>query len=232
MILTCWDRSFLFGDSRPRLRGVRTASIIEDDSANAFVACAADFVSGKYIINLLSQGHCVLSYHMLGRALGLIETRGLIGAIVATDAAAKGAAVVITSVELTDATFLTLKIEGDPTRLAQVFDNLLSNATKYAPDSTINITLSTQDDHAHIEFSDQGPGIPTDDLPNIFTRFYRVPNHNQSVRGTGLGLFICRQIINAHHGEITAVSKLGEGTTFHIYLPILNHKTGEDNQES
>ena len=124
-----------------------------------------------------------------------------------------------------------LKIEADPTRLAQVFDNLLSNAIKYAPDSTITITLNSQDDHAHIEFSDQGPGIPTEDLPNIFTRFYRVPSRNKSVRGTGLGLFICRQIINAHQGEITAVSKLGEGTTFHIYLPILNHNSGEDNPE-
>lgn len=116
-----------------------------------------------------------------------------------------------------------LKIEADPTRLAQVFDNLISNATKYAPQSTINITLNTQDEHAHIEFSDQGPGIPAEALPNIFTRFYRVPSSNPSVRGTGLGLYICRQIVNAHQGEITAVSKLGEGTTFHIYLPILNH---------
>ena len=121
-----------------------------------------------------------------------------------------------------------LKVQADPTRLAQVFDNLLSNAVKYAPDSTVNITLSTQDDHAHIEFSDQGPGIPAEDLPNIFTRFYRVPNQNRSVRGTGLGLFICRRIIHAHEGEITAESKFGEGTTFHIYLPIMNHKSGED----
>ena len=125
-----------------------------------------------------------------------------------------------------------LKIEADPTRLAQVFDNLISNAIKYAPESAITITLDTQDDHAHIIFSDQGPGIPTEDLPNIFTRFYRVPSRNKSVRGTGLGLFICRQIINAHQGEITAVSKLGEGTTFHIYLPILNHRSGEDNSKS
>ena len=125
-----------------------------------------------------------------------------------------------------------LKIEADPTRLAQVFDNLISNAIKYAPESNITITLNTQDDHAHIQFSDQGPGIPTEDLPNIFTRFYRVPSRNKSVRGTGLGLFICRQIINAHQGEITAVSKLGEGTTFHIYLPILNHNSGEANPES
>jgi len=125
-----------------------------------------------------------------------------------------------------------LKIEADPTRLAQVFDNLISNAIKYAPDSSISISLDSQDDHAHIEFSDQGPGIPTEDLPNIFTRFYRVPSRNRSVRGTGLGLFICRQIINAHQGEITAVSKLGEGTTFHIYLPVLNNKSGEANPES
>lgn len=124
-----------------------------------------------------------------------------------------------------------LKVQADPTRLAQVFDNLLSNAVKYAPGSTVNITLGTQDDHAHIEFSDQGPGIPDEDLPNIFTRFYRVPNQNRAVRGTGLGLFICRRIIHAHEGEITAESKYGEGTTFHIYLPIMNHGSGEDGKQ-
>jgi len=125
-----------------------------------------------------------------------------------------------------------LKIEADPTRLAQVFDNLISNAIKYAPNSTVDITLDTEDGYAHIKFSDQGPGIPDEALPNIFTRFYRVPNQNRSVRGTGLGLFICRQIVTAHRGQIIAVSKLGEGTTFHIYLPILNHKIEEQNRES
>jgi signal transduction histidine kinase len=125
-----------------------------------------------------------------------------------------------------------LKVKADPTRLVQVFDNLLSNAVKYAPDSTVKVSLSSQDEHAHIEFSDQGPGIPAEDLPNIFTRFYRVPNQNSAIRGTGLGLFICRRIINAHEGEITAESKLGEGTTFHIYLPIMNHNTGEAIEQS
>lgn len=124
-----------------------------------------------------------------------------------------------------------LIVQADPTRLVQVFDNLLSNAVKYAPYSTVNVTLSMQDDHAHIEFSDQGPGIPAEDLPNIFTRFYRVPNQNKSIRGTGLGLFICRRIINAHQGEITAESKFGEGTTFHIYLPIMNDNAGEDHRQ-
>jgi signal transduction histidine kinase len=127
-------------------------------------------------------------------------------------------------VELKD---FPLKVNADQTRLVQVFDNLLTNAVKYAPNSTVNVTLSEQDDHAHIEFSDHGPGIPDEDLPNIFTRFYRVPNQNKAIRGTGLGLFICRRIINAHDGEITAESKLDEGTTFHIYLPIMNDNTGE-----
>jgi signal transduction histidine kinase len=125
-----------------------------------------------------------------------------------------------------------IKVWADQTRLVQVFDNLLSNAVKYAPDSTVNVTLSKQDEHAHIEFSDQGPGIPTEDLPNIFTRFYRVPNQNKAIRGTGLGLFICRRIINAHEGEITAESKLGAGTIFHIYLPIMNHNSGEAIEQS
>jgi signal transduction histidine kinase len=120
-----------------------------------------------------------------------------------------------------------LQVNADPTRLAQVFDNLLSNAVKYAPGSKVNITLRSQDNQAHIAVSDDGPGIPEENLPNIFTRFYRVPNQNRTIRGSGLGLFICRRIINAHQGEITAESKPGEGTTFHIFLPLLNHNSGE-----
>ncbi len=120
-----------------------------------------------------------------------------------------------------------LQVQADPTRLAQVFDNLLSNVVKYAPGSNVNITLSSQDNQAHIAVSDNGPGIPEENLPNIFSRFYRVPNQNRSVRGSGLGLFICRRIINAHEGEITAESNFGEGTTFHIYLPLMNHNSGE-----
>ncbi len=120
-----------------------------------------------------------------------------------------------------------LQVQADPRRLAQVFDNLISNVVKYAPGSKVNITLSSQDNQAHIAVSDNGPGIPEENLPNIFSRFYRVPNQNRSVRGSGLGLFICRRIINAHEGEITAESNFGEGTTFHIYLPLMNHNSGE-----
>jgi signal transduction histidine kinase len=120
-----------------------------------------------------------------------------------------------------------LKVQADPTRLSQVFDNLISNATKYAPGSPVRITLTTNNNTARISFIDHGPGIPPIHLPNIFTRFYRVPNQNRSVPGTGLGLFICRRIINAHGGEIIAESQLGVGTTFHIDLP-LDQKTSQE----
>ena len=111
-------------------------------------------------------------------------------------------------------------VNADPTRLAQVFNNLLSNAAKYAPNSLVKIELETEGPLAHICISDNGPGISPDHLENIFMRFYRIPNQTTSVRGTGLGLFICRRIVRAHHGEITVESKLGVGTTFHIYLPL------------
>lgn len=113
-----------------------------------------------------------------------------------------------------------LQIQADPTRLGQVFDNILSNATKYAPGSPIIITLTQNDQTAVIAIRDQGPGIPEQHVAKLFQRFYRVPDGNTSVRGTGLGLYICRKLIQAHHGEIFALSTLGQGTTFVINLPL------------
>lgn len=113
-----------------------------------------------------------------------------------------------------------LKIPVDPARLAQVFDNLLTNAAKYAPGVLITISLYKDDTMAKIDVRDEGPGIASEHLDQIFKRFYRVPSNSTTVRGTGLGLFICRQIIRAHGGDIKVESKLGEGTTFHICLPL------------
>jgi signal transduction histidine kinase len=112
-----------------------------------------------------------------------------------------------------------LQVFADPTRLAQVFDNILGNAIKYAPGSPIAITVNKVEDMAHISIRDYGPGIPAEHIEQIFQRFYRIPEHSTSARGTGLGLYICRKIIQAHSGKITAEANLGEGTTFHIYLP-------------
>jgi len=112
-----------------------------------------------------------------------------------------------------------LIIQADPTRLSQVFDNLISNAVKYAPGSTLTIMVESEDKQAHISFRDTGPGIPEEHLESIFKRFYRLAEHSSLARGSGLGLFICRQIINAHRGKIFVESNLGKGATFHIYLP-------------
>ena len=113
-----------------------------------------------------------------------------------------------------------ISIQADATRLAQVFDNLLVNAVKYAPGAQITVTLDIVGDRAHVIVRDTGPGISPEHMERLFQRFYRVPGNTASVRGTGLGLYICRQLVNAHNGEITVESKVGEGTTFHIYLPI------------
>jgi len=113
-----------------------------------------------------------------------------------------------------------LQIQADPTRLAQIFDNLMGNAAKYAPGSLIELVLDTQDQMARIQVCDHGPGIEQEHLEHLFKRFYRVPGKSTSLRGTGLGLFICRQIAQAHHGDIKVESKVGEGTTFTILLPI------------
>jgi signal transduction histidine kinase len=110
-------------------------------------------------------------------------------------------------------------IYGDGVRLAQVFENLFTNAIKYAPGSPIDILLRQVGDHVLISFLDRGPGIPKESLPLIFERFYRVRGE-KTVTGTGLGLYICKQIIQAHRGKIWAESTPGQGTTFIIELPL------------
>jgi two-component system sensor histidine kinase VicK len=103
-------------------------------------------------------------------------------------------------------------------RIAQVFENLFNNAIKYAPGSPIAVSLEQQGKKFLVSFADKGPGIPPDSLPLIFERFYRV--RSEKATGTGLGLYICKQIIEAHRGKIWAESTPGKGTTFFIELPI------------
>jgi len=110
-------------------------------------------------------------------------------------------------------------IQGDNVRLTQVFDNLFSNAAKYADGSKLTVAAKKEKDNLLVTFSDRGPGIPKAYLPYIFERFYRVPG-DRSSKGSGLGLYICNQIIMAHHGKIWVESELKKGTTFYIQLPI------------
>ncbi|HZM20668.1 MAG TPA: ATP-binding protein [Anaerolineales bacterium] len=114
-------------------------------------------------------------------------------------------------------------IQGDGVRLSQVFENLFTNALKYAPGAPIDVLLIQVGGNIIISFKDHGPGIPAESLPLIFERFYRVRSE-RTITGTGLGLYICKQIINAHRGKIWAESTPGQGTTFFIELPINSSK--------
>jgi signal transduction histidine kinase len=107
----------------------------------------------------------------------------------------------------------------DSTRIAQVLDNLLSNAQKYAPGAPVTIRAANLGGRVRVEVCDQGPGIPAEHIPHLFQRFYRVLMGDRTVRGTGLGLYICRKIIEAHDGEIGVESRPGEGTCFYFTLP-------------
>ena len=109
-------------------------------------------------------------------------------------------------------------IQADTVRLAQVFSNLFDNAIKYAPDSKITISLRVDTNKQIVTFSDQGPGISSEHLPFLFERFYRASSHSTK-RGTGLGLYICKQIIQAHQGQISVKTVPGKGTAFMIELP-------------
>jgi len=109
-------------------------------------------------------------------------------------------------------------VEGDPVRLAQVLQNLLNNAAKYAPGSEVWVNICNVDSGVQIDVVDHGPGIPPQYVPFIFDRFFRNPEQAPNVHGSGLGLFICKQILQAHQGEITVNSTLGVGSTFTVSL--------------
>lgn len=113
----------------------------------------------------------------------------------------------------------------DKKRMEQVIINLLENSIRYTErGGTIIVAAKQEKDRLYFEVTDSGKGIPKEDLPYVFERFYRVDKSRSSNGGgSGLGLSIVKQIVNLHHGQITVDSEEGKGTTFQIYLP----KVGE-----
>ena len=121
-------------------------------------------------------------------------------------------------------------IEIDTDKMTQVIDNILNNAIKYSPDGgKIKVSMKTTDDQMILSISDQGLGIPKEDLPKIFDRFYRVDKaRSRAQGGTGLGLAIAKEIIKQHNGFIWAKSEYGKGSTFTIVLPYDNDAVKEE----
>ena len=111
-------------------------------------------------------------------------------------------------------------VHADQERLREVIVNIFDNAIKYTEAGKISIGLAGDENVAQIRVSDTGAGIPPEDVPHLFEKFYRVDNTaTRTIGGTGLGLFICRKIIEMYNGRIWVASDLGKGSTFFINLP-------------
>ena len=115
-----------------------------------------------------------------------------------------------------------LSISGDRLKLQQVIYNVIDNAIKYTPrGGEVETLLTRSGKKAVVRIADTGIGIPAEDLPHIFDRFYRVDKaRSRATGGTGLGLSIVKQIVQQHGGTISATSAEGKGTSFEIELPI------------
>lgn len=115
----------------------------------------------------------------------------------------------------------SLKIFADKTRIMEVLQNIIGNALKFTPDKgRVAVEIRVEKDQVITTIEDTGPGIAEEDLKKLFTKFTVINTYEKAKdSGTGLGLYISRQIVNLHDGTIEASSKLGEGTTFSIFLP-------------
>ena len=113
------------------------------------------------------------------------------------------------------------EVDADRARLAQVFDNLISNAIKFTPPGgRIDISLGAENGTVCLEVSDTGIGIPEEERARLFERFFRSQAAlERQIQGTGLGLYISKAIVEAHGGRIAARSGRGRGTTFVVELP-------------
>lgn len=120
-------------------------------------------------------------------------------------------------------------VKVDPDRLREVITNLFDNAVKYTPSGSVTVGLTGNKDVVQLFIKDTGGGIPAEDVPHLFQKFYRVDNSaTRTIGGTGLGLFICRKIIELYHGRIWVESEVGKGSTFYINLPRLTTARAEE----
>ncbi|MFI5274650.1 MAG: sensor histidine kinase, partial [Ktedonobacterales bacterium] len=119
----------------------------------------------------------------------------------------------------------TLPVFADDDRISQVVANFLSNALKYSsPHTPIVVSLAARDGHVRVSVRDRGPGLPPDEVPRVWERFHQVPGiameHGSGI-GLGLGLFICKTIIERHGGEVGVTSAPGRGSTFWFTLSLV-----------
>jgi PAS domain S-box-containing protein len=119
-------------------------------------------------------------------------------------------------------------VQADPERLREVITNLFDNAVKYTESGKVTIGLTGDDKVVQFYVRDTGHGIPAEDIPHLFQKFYRVDNSaTRTIGGTGLGLFISRKIIELYGGRVWVTSELDKGSTFYINIPRLNNQQAD-----
>lgn len=118
---------------------------------------------------------------------------------------------------------------ADADRLREVLTNLFDNAVKYTPEGKVSIGLTGDNQVVQCYVRDTGPGIPAEDQPHLFQKFYRVDSSaTRTIGGTGLGLFICRKIVELYNGRIWVESEVGKGSSFYINLPRLSTEKAKE----
>jgi signal transduction histidine kinase len=121
----------------------------------------------------------------------------------------------------------------DPDRMREVITNLFDNACKYTDAGKVSIGLTGDSEIVQLYIRDTGAGIPADDIPHLFQKFYRVDNSaTRTIGGTGLGLFISRKIVELYQGRIWVESEVGNGSTFFINLPRISSQHAIELQAS
>ncbi len=146
-----------------------------------------------------------------------VDLKGLLGELAATVKGLGDNKDVGLNFDLPD----SVTVSGDKARLRELFLNLTDNAIRYnKPDGCVKVSLRRKDGEAIVTVEDTGIGIPEEHLPHLFQRFYRVNGTPENLRGTGLGLSICKSIAEAHGGRIEVKSRVGDGSTFTVTLPV------------
>jgi signal transduction histidine kinase len=127
-----------------------------------------------------------------------------------------------------EASSTALEVSGDAERLSQVVDNIFNNAIKFTPrGGHVSCIVERDRGEAVVRIRDTGRGIPADELEDVFVKFFRSPGvQTDAIPGTGIGLAISKAIVEAHGGTIDLTSKVGEGTTFEIRLPLAEQRVG------
>jgi PAS domain S-box-containing protein len=186
------------------------------EKANIQVTKMTNMINGFLNISRLESGKIHIDYQIFDLALLIKE-------------AEEEALTTIQTHTILFAPVDTTFINADRDKIGQVIHNLISNAVKYSPaGTTINVSCITVKNTAFFAVRDHGMGIKPEDIDKIFDRYYRVQGgHMYSISGFGIGLYLCAEIINRHHGKIWAESKFGKGTTFNFKLPVAEIESKE-----